>query len=95
MTDTRTFTDAEIATLIRQSIADNLMVAESEIVPSASFVDTLGADSLDMVELSMAFEEAFDIEIPDEDAEKIVTVADAHAYIRRRVGAPADGVSVE
>ncbi|TWF91363.1 acyl carrier protein [Kitasatospora viridis] len=54
---------------------------EGEVTPSASFVDDLGADSLDTVELVMAFEEGFDIEIPDEDAEKIRTVRDAVEYI--------------
>ena len=54
---------------------------EGEVTPNASFVDDLGADSLDTVELVMAFEEAFDIEIPDEDAEKIRTVKDAIDYI--------------
>ena len=53
------------------------------MTPSASFVDDLGADSLDTVELVMAFEEAFDIEIPDEDAEKIRTVQDATSYIQQ------------
>jgi acyl carrier protein len=56
-------------------------VDEAEVTPSASFVDDLGADSLDIVELVMAFEEAFEIEIPDEDAEKIKTVKDAADYI--------------
>jgi acyl carrier protein len=56
-------------------------VDEGEVTPTASFVDDLGADSLDIVELVMAFEEAFGIEIPDEDAEKIATVKDAIAYI--------------
>jgi len=58
-----------------------LGVDEAEVTPSASFVDDLGADSLDIVELVMAFEEAFEIEIPDEDAEKIKTVKDAADYI--------------
>ena len=62
-------------------IVDQLSVEEGEVTPSASFVDDLGADSLDRVELIMAFEEAFDIEIPDEDAEKIRTVKDAIEYI--------------
>ena len=58
-----------------------LRVGESEVTANASFVDDLGADSLDTVELVMAFEEAFDIEIPDEEAEKIRTVKDAVDYI--------------
>jgi acyl carrier protein len=66
---------------VKQIIVEQLGVDEGEVTPSASFVDDLGADSLDTVELVMAFEEAFDIEIPDEDAEKIRTVADAVDYI--------------
>jgi acyl carrier protein len=62
-------------------------VDEAEVTPTASFVDDLGADSLDTVELVMAFEEAFGIEIPDEDAEKIATVKDAVAYIDKHVQA--------
>lgn len=68
---------------VKQIIVDQLSVEESEVTPNASFVDDLGADSLDRVELIMAFEEAFDIEIPDEDAEKIATVQDAIAYIEK------------
>ena len=66
---------------VKQIIVDQLSVEEGEVTPSASFVDDLGADSLDTVELVMAFEEAFEIEIPDEDAEKIRTVKDAIDYI--------------
>jgi acyl carrier protein len=62
-------------------------VEESEVTATASFVDDLGADSLDVVELVMAFEEAFDIEIPDEDAEKIRTVQDAINYIGKHAKA--------
>ena len=57
---------------------------EAEVTPTASFVDDLGADSLDTVELVMAFEEAFELEIPDEDAEKIRTVQDAIAYVEKK-----------
>jgi acyl carrier protein len=57
-------------------------VDEAEVTPTASFVDDLGADSLDTVELVMAFEESFEMEIPDEDAEKIQTVKDAIDYIK-------------
>jgi acyl carrier protein len=60
-------------------------VDEDEVVPEASFVDDLGADSLDTVELVMAFEEEFDIEIPDEDAEKILTVGRAMDYIKEKI----------
>jgi len=62
-------------------IVDKLSVEESRIVPEASFLDDLGADSLDTVELIMEFEEEFDLEIPDEDAEKITTVGAALEYI--------------
>ena len=66
---------------VKEIIVEQLGVDEGEVTPNASFVDDLGADSLDIVELVMAFEEAFDIEIPDEDAEKIRTVKDATDYI--------------
>jgi len=66
---------------VKQIIVEQLGVEESEVTSNASFVDDLGADSLDTVELVMAFEEAFEIEIPDEDAEKIRTVQDAVDYI--------------
>ena len=66
---------------VKQIIVEQLGVDEAEVTPNASFVDDLGADSLDIVELVMAFEEAFEIEIPDEDAEKIRTVKDAVDYI--------------
>jgi acyl carrier protein len=69
---------------VKQIIVEQLGVDESQVDPSASFVDDLGADSLDIVELVMAFEEAFDIDIPDEDAEKIVTVKDAIEYIQNK-----------
>jgi acyl carrier protein len=66
---------------VKQIVAEQLGVDEAEVTNNASFVDDLGADSLDQVELVMAFEEAFDLEIPDEDAEKIRTVQDAIDYI--------------
>lgn len=66
---------------IKKMIAEKLGVDLSEVVPEASFVDDLGADSLDLVELIMSMEEEFDIDISDEDAEKIVTVKDAIDYI--------------
>jgi acyl carrier protein len=68
---------------VKQIIVEQLGVDEGEVTSSASFVDDLGADSLDTVELVMAFEEGFDIEIPDEDAEKIRTVQDAIDYISK------------
>lgn len=67
---------------VKQIIVEQLGVDESQVDPGASFVDDLGADSLDIVELVMAFEEAFEIDIPDDDAEKIVTVKDAIDYIQ-------------
>ncbi|MGE5345939.1 MAG: acyl carrier protein [Acidithiobacillales bacterium] len=66
---------------VKSIIVEQLGVQADEVKPEASFVDDLGADSLDTVELVMAFEEAFSIEIPDEDAEKIQKVKDAIAYI--------------
>ena len=66
---------------VRQIIVDELGVEESEVTPNARFIDDLGADSLDTVELVMRFEEEFGIEIPDEDAEKILSVRDAITYI--------------
>ena len=62
-------------------MVEQLDVAEDEVTPQASFVDDLGADSLDVVELVMGLEEEFDVEIPDEDAEKITTVQEAVSYI--------------
>jgi len=64
-------------------IVEQLSVEKDKVVPAASFVDDLGADSLDLVELIMAMEEKFDIEIPDEDAEKIATVQDAVDYVNK------------
>ena len=69
---------------VKKIIVDQLDVAEDEVVSGASFVDDLGADSLDTVEMVMAFEEEFSIEIPDEDAEKINTVDDAITYIQKK-----------
>jgi acyl carrier protein len=70
-----------VAQKVKQIIVEQLGVDEAQVDDTASFVDDLGADSLDIVELVMAFEEAFDIDIPDEDAEKIGTVRDAVGYI--------------
>jgi len=69
---------------VKQIIVEQLGVDEAEVTASASFQDDLGADSLDIVELVMAFEEAFELEIPDEDAEKITTVKDAVDYIENK-----------
>ena len=66
---------------VKKVVVEQLEVSEEEVTPTASFVDDLGADSLDVVELVMGLEEEFDVEIPDEDAEKIATVGDAIAYI--------------
>jgi acyl carrier protein len=74
---------ASVEEKVKQIIVEQLGVDEAEVTASASFVDDLGADSLDTVELVMAFEEAFDIEIPDEDAEKIRSVQDAVDYISK------------
>jgi len=66
---------------VKKVVVDQLDATESEIEATSSFVDDLGADSLDQVELIMAFEEEFEIDIPDEEAEKIATIADAVQYI--------------
>ena len=70
---------------IAQIIVDQLGVSKQEITPEASFIDDLGADSLDIVELVMAMEEEFDIEIPDNEAEKIQTIGDALSYVNERI----------
>ena len=72
---------SEIATRVVSIITDKLGVEESQVVPEASFTNDLGADSLDTVELIMELEKEFDLSIPDEEAEKIVTVGDAIAFI--------------
>lgn len=71
---------------VRKVVVEQLQRSEDEVTPQASFVDDLGADSLDVVELVMGLEEEFDIEIPDEDAEKIATVQDAVKYIESKTG---------
>jgi len=78
---------ASVEERVKQIIVEQLGVDENEVTPNASFVDDLGADSLDTVELVMAFEEAFGIEIPDEDAEKIGTVKAAIEYIEKSASA--------
>jgi len=70
---------------VKEIIVEQLSVGEEEVVPEASFVDDLGADSLDLVELIMVMEEKFEQEIPDEDAEKLQTVQDAINYIKERL----------
>ncbi|HEX4044876.1 MAG TPA: acyl carrier protein [Gammaproteobacteria bacterium] len=74
-------TKSEIEVRVKKIIVEQLGVSENEVTDEASFVDDLGADSLDTVELVMALEEEFEIEIPDDEAEKIVTFNDAVAYI--------------
>ncbi len=77
---------SEVQEKVKKIICEQLDVSEEDVVPTASFVDDLGADSLDQVELIMAMEEEFDISIPDEDAEKIATVQDAIDYINKAMG---------
>ena len=74
---------SEVEEKVKKIIVEQLDVSEDDVVPTAAFVDDLGADSLDQVELIMAIEEEFDISIPDEDAEKIATVQDAINYINK------------
>jgi acyl carrier protein len=76
---------ASIEQRVKDIIVEQLGVEEDEVSPEASFIDDLGADSLDTVELVMAFEEEFNIEIPDEDAEGISTVQEAIDYIKTNV----------
>lgn len=75
----------EIFDKVKEIIVEQLGVADTAVTLEASFIDDLGADSLDIVELIMALEEAFDIEIPDADAEKVVTVGDVVDYIKENV----------
>ncbi len=72
---------------VSEIVAEQLGVSREELVSEASFIDDLGADSLDIVELVMAMEEEFDVEIPDEDAEKIQTIGEAISYLKERSGA--------
>ena len=72
---------SEIEEQVKKIVVDHLGIDESKVVPEAKFIDDLGADSLDTVELVMAFEEAFDVEIPDEKAETILTVGDAISHL--------------
>ncbi|MGO9650646.1 MAG: acyl carrier protein [Terriglobales bacterium] len=74
-------TKKEVTEKVRQIVSEQLGVDEAEVTPSASFIDDLGADSLDQVELVMALEEAFNMEVGDEDAEKILTVQNAIDYV--------------
>ena len=78
---------SEVQDKIKQIIVDELGVDEAEVTENARFIEDLGADSLDLVELVMRFEEEFDIEIPDEDTEKIQGVRDAYAYVEQHKAA--------
>jgi acyl carrier protein len=78
---------AAVEERVAEIIIEQLGIAKAEVLPEASFIDDLGADSLDIVELVMAMEETFDIEIPDDDAEKIQTIGDAFGYVKERLGA--------
>ena len=75
---------SEIADKVKSIVVEQLGVAEDQVTPEAKFVEDLGADSLDQVELVMALEEAFGSDIPDEDAEKLTTVGDAIAYVESK-----------
>ena len=75
---------------VQEIICEQLSVEESEVTPEASFVETLNADTLDIVELIMAFEEQFNIDIPDEEAEKLRTVSDAIKYINENADLSAE-----
>jgi acyl carrier protein len=77
---------SSVAERVHSIIVEQLGVDDKEVTSKASFIDDLGADSLDTVELVMAFEEEFELEIPDEDAEEIMTVSDAINYIEAKVG---------
>lgn len=76
-----------VANKVREIVASQLGVAESEVTAESSILDDLGADSLDVVELVMALEEEFDLEVPDEDVERLRTVGDVARYIAERAGA--------
>jgi len=75
----------DIQAKVKEIIMDKLGVEESQITPEASFINDLGADSLDIVELVMAFEQAFNLQIPDEDSEKIQTVGDVYKYLEEKL----------
>ena len=77
---------SEIGERVKKIVVEHLGVEPDKVVDSASFIDDLGADSLDTVELVMAFEKEFDIDIPDEEAEKLRTVGDAMKYLHEKTG---------
>ena len=76
---------SDVESKVKDIVCEQLGVSEDEVAPNASFIEDLGADSLDIVELVMSMEEAFNIEIPDDDAEKIQTIGDAVAYVEEHV----------
>jgi acyl carrier protein len=76
---------SEVTSKVKEIIVNKLGVDEAQVVPEASFTNDLGADSLDTVEMVMEFEKSFNLQIPDEDAEKITTVGDAITYIESKV----------
>ena len=76
---------SEVESKIKQIIVDQLQLTEDEVTPEASFIEDLGADSLDLTELIMAFEDAFGVEIADEDAQKILKVKDAIKYVESKM----------
>jgi acyl carrier protein len=77
---------ADVEAKVKEIIVNKLGVDEGQVTPQASFTNDLGADSLDTVELVMEFEKSFNLQIPDEDAEKIATVGDAINYLKGKVG---------
>ena len=79
-------TKEEVVAKLKAIVSDRLDVEEDQVVPEKSFVEDLGADSLDIVELIMGIEEEFDIEIPDEDAEKLTSVGEAMNYTLSKIG---------
>jgi acyl carrier protein len=78
--------EVDVAAQIKEAIIEKLGVEESKVTESASFINDLGADSLDTVELIMELENRFNIQIPDEDQEKITTVGDAITYVKSKIG---------
>ena len=78
--------DKSIEDRVKDIIVDQLGVNADQVNPEAKFIEDLGADSLDTVELVMAFEEEFEIEVPDEEAEKLTSVADVNAYVNKALG---------
>ena len=77
---------SDVAERVKKIVVEHLGVDEAKVTENASFIDDLGADSLDTVELVMAFEKEFDIDIPDEEAEKLRTVGDAMSYLHEKIG---------